>query len=77
MELIHLFRRKLRVDKLESVLQRLNTYLFELPENARVTTEEQEARTRLILLSSKLSQAGEAHVDVAKESGEWLREYLR
>jgi hypothetical protein len=59
------------------LLDKLNTYFFELPAQARVRTEEQEARTRLILLRARVSQDGESHADVAEESGEWLREYLR
>jgi hypothetical protein len=54
------FRRKLKVGELESVLDRLNAYLFELPANVRVRTEEQEARTSLILLRARVSQDGES-----------------
>jgi hypothetical protein len=70
-------RRKLKVGELESILDRLNAYLFELPEHVRVRTEEQEARTGLILLRARVSQDGESHVELAEELGEWLKVYLR
>lgn len=74
---MYFYCRKLKASELESVLDRLNEYLFKLPAHVRVRKEEQEARTSLILMRAKVSQDGESHVDVAEEMGEWLKEYLR
>ena len=55
------------------MLDGLNTHFFRLPAHVRARPEEQEARTSLILLRTKVSQDGV----VAEELGEWLKEYLR
>lgn len=74
---IHAFSRKLKAVELENILDKLTSYFFGLPGHARMQSEEQEARTQLTLLRTKLSQDFESHVEVGEELGEWLREYLR
>lgn len=72
-----MYCRKLKAAEVENMLDRLTSYFFGLPGHARAKSEEQEARTHLILLRSRLSDGQEQHIEVGEELGEWLKEYLR
>ncbi len=74
-----LFSRKMKADELQSTLDILNHYFFDMPSHVR--TQEQEARTQIILLRSRISDSGDGDADppteIASIFSDWLVKYLR
>jgi hypothetical protein len=74
-----LLSRKLRAAELRSTLDILNHYFFNMPSHVR--TQEQEARTQIILLRSRISDSGDDDADppteIASIFSDWLVKYLR
>jgi len=73
-----LFSRKLKATELRNILDILNHYFFNMPSHVR--TQEQEARTQITLLRSRISDSdddADPPTEIASIFSDWLVKYLR